>query len=403
MNKSNCYDDKDCGKDKMCIFDFTICKNKIKCQNICINKEEYYNNPSCINNKKYSDLNSDNINKNLNLNNKKECISWAKEQECTKNNNCNSIIYRHKQHSILDIFKGFGKIFSDKIKHNIETSDHKKLKLHQNKYIKDGYDKSKSSINYNYKCTNNGGEYKSGDVQLKTDINISCPIDKKDEKFKNVCAVLNIDDKDIKPYNNLNCDLNHHINYTLPKTEEELLEFDKQKLQEKENNKLKIIEDIKQLKDKYNTIEHFDISINKTGKVHKSLHATSCFWNFDNNTLNIYGDSSCDISKLNKSVLLKDSIGKGSPSSHETLLQESQDISNNFYKLSNKFKGNEHNLEKNLRNMNEKLRTKIEDEKKDENILMNIIKYLLIILTVLVCITIAYFIFTQVIKEKKLM
>jgi hypothetical protein len=346
MNKSNCYDDKDCGKDKMCIFDFTICKNKIKCQNICINKEEYYNNPSCINNKKYSDLNSDNINKNLNLNNKKECISWAKEQECTKNNNCNSIIYRHKQHSILDIFKGFGKIFSDKIKHNIETSDHKKLKLHQNKYIKDGYDKSKSSINYNYKCTNNGGEYKSGDVQLKTDINISCPIDKKDEKFKNVCAVLNIDDKDIKPYNNLNCDLNHHINYTLPKTEEELIEYDKQKLQEKENNKLKIIEDIKQLKDKYNTIEHFDISINKTGKVPKSLHATSCFWKFDNNTLNIYGNNSCDISKLNKSVLLKDSIGKGSPSSHETLLQESQDISNNFYKLSNKFKGNEHNLEK---------------------------------------------------------
>ena len=401
MNKSNCYNDKDCGNEKMCIFDYTICKNKIKCQNICINKDEYYNNPGCINNKKYNDLNLDNINKNLKLNNKKECISWAKKQECSKNNTCNSIIYRHKQHSILDIFKGIGNFVSDKIKHNIETSDHKKLKLHKNKYIKDGYDKSKSSINYNYKCTNNGGKYNSGNISLQTDINVSCPIDKKDEKFKNICAVLKIDDKDVKPYNNLNCDFNHHKNYILPRTEEQLMEYDKQKLKDKENKKLKIIEDIKQLKNKYNTVENF--KIDTSIEVPNKLHSTNCYWSYDKNknTLNIHGDKNCNIPDLDSGYNLNGGLGED-PILDNSLNIISNNIKKYFNKYQTNFKNNDKVLEKNLKNMNEKLRTKIEDEKNDERILMNIIKYLLIILTIIVCITIAYFIFTQVIKENKL-
>lgn len=228
-NKEGCYKDSDCGNNEMCIFDYEVCKNSIECKNICINKNEYFNNPMCVENSKYNELNSSNINKNLNTKNKEECIEWAKKQECTKNNSCNSIIYRHKEHSIIDTFKGIAHIITNKAKQILESSDHKKFKLHHQNYLNNTYDNDNSHLNYSYKCTNNGGEFNSEKLKLNSNINTECPINKNDEKFKNVCAVLNINNNDKKPYHNLNCDFNLHNNHTLPKSKKELLKYDENK------------------------------------------------------------------------------------------------------------------------------------------------------------------------------
>ena len=91
MVKEECFKDSDCGEDKMCIFDYAFYydNNKVSCQNICINKNDYYNNPSCIDNNTFDKLSSSSINKNTTLSNKKECIEWAKKQNCSKDGSCN--------------------------------------------------------------------------------------------------------------------------------------------------------------------------------------------------------------------------------------------------------------------------------------------------------------------------
>ena len=391
-NNKKCFNNSDCGENKMCIFDYEVCKNSIKCQNICIDKKEYYNNPKCIDNNKYNELNSSNINKNINLNNKEDCISWAKKQECTKNNSCNSIIYRHKKQSFLDNFKGIANIFTNNTKHNIETDNHKKLKLHQEQYIKNGYDK-KSNLHYSYNCSNNGGNYKKENIPLNSDIDINCPVNKNDETFKNVCAVLDINNKHIKPYHNLNCDFNVHNNHNLPKSQIELDKYNNQKIESHKQNKKDILYKIANLKKEYNLsknelIEKFDNIqiITDQNKILENSHS-DCYWDISGDKLLFYASDKCDINTINTMIQNQNN----QKITYDSNITELNDI---ITDSKNSHNNSRNTVKQNLLNLNEKIRTEIENEKKNENMFLYIVKYLLIIFTILFIITIIYFFLT---------
>lgn len=392
MDKQVCFNDTDCGEDKMCIFDYNICKNSDKCKNICINKKEYYENPKCINNNTYNKLNSNNINKNINIKNKKECIDWAKKQECNKSGKCNSIIYRHQKHSILDKFKGFMNIISGNTNHNIETDDHKKMKLYQNQH------KNTSDINsklkYSYQCTNNGGNFQSDYMKINGNIDANCPVNKNDEKFKNICAVLDIKQSEIDPYNNLNCDFNHHINYNLPKTSDELLEYDNIKKKEIEKDKENMINNIIDLKNKYNdkyinNIEEFSI---ETSGPNNNLITSNCNWTYtDTSGLILHGDHNCNIDNVNIAI----NNDNQEKRENSIILSEKNTTITDLENQLNRANSDEDKILL-LNNLKKKIRREIEDKQNNEIVLLNTIKYLLIVFFIIIIIAMIYFIFSKI-------
>lgn len=396
MVKKGCFTDNDCGEDKMCIFDYDICKDNMKCQNICINKKDYYNNPKCVNNNIYNKLNSTNINKNIRIKNKKDCIDWAKKQECSKNNTCNSIIYRHKKHSIIDKFKGFVHVITGNTKHKIETDNHKKLRLYKKQHNDNNHKDSK--IQYSYQCTNNGGSFKSDNMRIKDNLNISCPVNKNDEKFKNICATVDINNSDITDYNNLDCDFNHHVNYNLPKSSEELLEYDNKKNELIEEDKKNIINNIIELKnkfkEKYNTVENFKVSVKK-GVPPQNI-TTNCSWEYNNDDgLILYSDDkNCDqIDTQNSFNSYMSDINSKLDKNKNTIIA----LQGNIIGLGKDKQSGHGNKILELKNLNKKIRREIEEKRDNEKVLLNTIKYLLIILSIIFIITIIYFIFKKLI------
>ena len=74
-------------------------------------------------------------------------------------------------------------------------------------------------------------------------------------------------------------------------------------------------------------------------------------------------------------------------------------ISNSYFEKIIR-RANKNQIKTNLKNLNENLRTKIEDEKINEKMFVNIVKYLLISLIIITSITVIYF-FMSLSKFKK--
>ena len=100
-----------------------------------------------------------------------------------------------------------------------------------------------------------------------------------------------------------------------------------------------------------------------------------------------YASDKCDINTINIMIQNKNK-NKITYDSNITTL-------NNIITDSKNSHNNSRNtVKQNLLNLNEKIRTEIENEKKNENMLLYIVKYLLIIFTILFIITIIYFFLT---------
>ena len=224
--KKFCYNDNDCLNNEYCSFDPQTITNS------CISKKDLK--LGCLNNieqlKELGDvkmISSYNIEDQVN---EDSCINFSRKQKNKDGLYYNHFIYKRKKNTPIDINNIDINLSCDEVNNislsnndffdivceeNMETCKLKSNTLFKN-FLKSNEKtcKTNKKINVNYSCENENVK-NTDSFNIKDDtanIELSCPINKDDEKLKSKCTALyiendntNILDKIDVTYNNFNC------------------------------------------------------------------------------------------------------------------------------------------------------------------------------------------------------
>lgn len=218
--KKFCYNDNDCLNNEYCSFDPETITNS------CISKKDLK--LGCLNNmeqlKELGDVkmissydNEDQVNEN-------SCIDFSRKQRNKEGFNYNYFIYKRKKSTPVDINNIDVNLSCDEINNITLTNsdfidiiceeDMENCKLKQKNLFKNFLKnnqkncKNNSKINVTYQCENENIKKTVSYNTDETDMNISCPINKDDEKIKSKCTALYIENN--KDYIGNKLDFTHN-------------------------------------------------------------------------------------------------------------------------------------------------------------------------------------------------
>ena len=220
--KKFCYNDNDCLNNEYCSFDPETITNS------CISKKDLK--LGCLNNmeqlKELGDVKMITSFDNEDQANEDSCINFSRKQQNKDGFNYNYFIYKRKKNTPIDVNNIDINLSCNEINNitlnnsdfidiiceeNMENCKLKQKDLFKN-FLKSNEKncKNNSKINVTYQCENENIKKTSSFDLSDQDINISCPINKDNEKLKSKCTALYIENNDVQnklnfTHNNYNC------------------------------------------------------------------------------------------------------------------------------------------------------------------------------------------------------